>query len=114
LLRAAKGDLSGFKSKLSDVPKEALPSIRGLEIPEGEIKASEVNNQPFEYDTKSMTVFELACVHGHSKLLSYLTDELNVKRKPFSDNEAWTPIESIEFIAAPIYKKDKATITILL
>jgi len=48
LLKASKGDVSGVKSKLSsDIPKEAIPSITGLRVPEGEIK--ELEAQPFDY-----------------------------------------------------------------
>lgn len=35
LSKIAKGDFSGFKSKIGDIPKEALSFISGLSIEEG-------------------------------------------------------------------------------
>jgi hypothetical protein len=107
LLKATKGDLSSVKSKLSDIPKEALPSLTGLDIPEGEIKESDLRSEPFDYQTATLSTFELACVHGHSKLLTYLVEEANLRPKELPQD---TMIEAIDFIAAPVYKKDKAVI----
>lgn len=80
LNKVAKGELSGFKSKLgsSDIPKEALPFLTGLNVENSSINIEHLGVN-YELETNELNALELACVYGHSKIVNYIVDELNMK-----------------------------------
>ena len=71
-----KGDVSGFKGKIgpSDIPREALPFLNGFKV-EGMQIIVEALKDTYEIDTSELNPLEMACVYGHSKLVTYLLDE---------------------------------------
>lgn len=78
LQKAYKGELSSFRSKIGDIPKEALPYLTGLKQEDPDIKIEAMNNQIYEVEFQDLNALELACIGGHSKLLTYIVDDLGL------------------------------------
>jgi hypothetical protein len=120
LEKAFKGDLSTVKSKIgpSDIPKEAISILTGLQASEtvsNIIKIASLGNQSYEVDLQDLNAIELACVGGHHKLLSYLTDELNLRSaRDFQLHDKGGIVDAMQFIAVPIMKHDRAIVEVLL
>ena len=76
LLKAFKGDVSGFKSKVgsgsSDIPKEAIPLLAGFSSIEGDsssikVQGGGVDGQTYEIDPQGLNPLELASINCHPK-----------------------------------------------
>jgi len=62
-----------------------------------------------------MNPIELACVRGHSELLTYYINELNIQTKvEFNVNYETLSIEQMPFIFVPIVTKNAEVFKILL
>ena len=70
LLKAYKGELSSFKSKIgsSDIPKEALSFLTGLQSDVTSIRIDSLNEN-YDIETSDLNALELACVGGHYKIV---------------------------------------------
>lgn len=69
LQKVQKGELSNFKGYIgsSDIPKEALNFLTGLNSDNITIKVEHIN-QNYEIETTDLNALELAFASGHSKI----------------------------------------------
>jgi hypothetical protein len=119
LQKALKGDASGVKGKVgnSDIPKEALPTITGLQT-EAAITVAVEGLPGNKYEVEGineMNTLELACVSGSVKLVQFLVEECNLRScRDFQMTSKNGVLDAMQFIVVPILRKDKDLTKLLL
>jgi hypothetical protein len=119
LQKALKGDASGVKGKVgnSDIPKEALATITGLQAEANTTVAVDwLPGNKYEVDgINEMNTLELACVSGSVKLVQFLVEECNLRScRDFQMTSKNGVVDAMQFIVVPILRKDKDITKLLL
>jgi hypothetical protein len=119
LQKALKGDASGVKGKVgnSDIPKEALATITGLQAEANTTVAVDwLPGNKYEVDgINEMNTLELACVSGSVKLVQFLVEECNLRScRDFQMTSKNGVLDAMQFIVVPILRKDKDITKLLL
>jgi hypothetical protein len=119
LQKALKGDASGVKGKVgnSDIPKEALATITGLQAEANTTVAVDwLPGNKYEVDgINEMNTLELACVSGSVKLVQFLVEECNLRScRDFQMTSKNGVLDAMQFIVVPILRKDKDVTKLLL
>ena len=119
LQKALKGDASGVKGKVgnSDIPKEALTTITGLQGQANlTVAVDGLPGNKYEVEGVSeMNSLELACVSGSVKLVQYLVEECNLRScRDFQMTSKNGVLDAMQFIVVPILRKDKDVTKLLL
>jgi hypothetical protein len=66
-------------------------------------------------ETDSMNPLELACVRGHAPIVTYFTQELNLRSKSdFNPGYKSLRVEQMPFVFVPIVSRDHAVFEILM
>jgi hypothetical protein len=119
LQKALKGDASGVKGKVgnSDIPKEALATITGLQAEANTTVAVDwLPGNKYEVDgINEMNTLELACVSGSVKLVQFLVEECSLRScRDFQMTSKNGVLDAMQFIVVPILRKDKDITKLLL
>jgi len=119
LQKALKGDASGVKGKVgnSDIPKEALATVTGLQAETTMTVAVEgLPGNKYEVEgINEMNTLELACVSGSVKLVQFLIEECNLRScRDYQMTSKNGVLDAMQFIVVPILRKDKDLTKLLL